>query len=53
MITSDPKHAPGWIAAARLEELDGKLQEARNIIAQGLNHCGDSEDIWLEAARLE
>ena len=25
VIETNPKHAPGWIAAARLEELDGKL----------------------------
>ena len=53
VIETNPKHAPGWIAAARLEELDGKLNAARTILAQGLEHCPDSEDIWLEAARLE
>ena len=25
VITTNPKHAPGWIAAARLEEVAGKL----------------------------
>ena len=29
VIGTNPKHAPGWIAAARLEELAGKLQAAR------------------------
>jgi pre-mRNA-processing factor 6 len=53
VIETNPSHAPGWIAAARLEELDGKLQAARSIIAQGLQQCTDSEDLWLEAARLE
>lgn len=53
VIETNPKHAPGWIAAARLEELDGKLHTARSILAQGLEHCPESEDIWLEAARLE
>ena len=52
-IESNPKHGPCWIAAARVEELDGKLQAARSFIAQGLTHCQDSEDLWLEAARLE
>ena len=26
---SNPKHPPGWIAAARLEEVAGKIQAAR------------------------
>ena len=26
---SNPKHGPGWIAAARLEEVAGKIQQAR------------------------
>ena len=53
MINSNPKNVSGWIAAARVEELDGKLQTARNILAQGLQNCLDNEDLWLEAARLE
>jgi pre-mRNA-processing factor 6 len=52
VVSSDPKNAKGWVAAARLEELDGKLQEARNIIAQAAENILDSEDIWLEATRL-
>lgn len=36
LIQSDPKNSFGWIAAARVEELDGKAQAARNILAQGL-----------------
>lgn len=32
VITSNPNSHSGWIAAARVEELDGKLQEARNIL---------------------
>jgi len=52
VINSNSKHVPGWIAAARVEELDGKLNEARNIIAQAAQNIFDSEDIWLEAARL-
>ena len=34
IITSNPKSTSGWIAAARVEELDGKIQEARNILSQ-------------------
>jgi len=52
-IESNPKNAACWIAAARVEELDGKLQAARSFIHRGLEHCKDSEDLWLEAARLE
>ena len=32
VINSNPKNPDGWIAAARIEELDGKLKEARNIL---------------------
>lgn len=53
MIQTDPKSSFGWIAAARVEELDGKLQAARSILAQGLQKAEDSEDIWIELARLE
>ena len=28
VINTNPRHAPGWIAAARLEEVAGKLQQA-------------------------
>lgn len=52
-MQSDPKNSFGWIAAARVEELDGKLQAARNILAQGLQSAEDNEDIWIECARLE
>lgn len=53
VIQTNPKHAPGWIAAARLEELAGKLQTARQLIQQGCEQCPKSEDVWLEAARLQ
>jgi pre-mRNA-processing factor 6 len=36
VIQTDPKNSFGWIAAARVEELDGKLPAARSILAQGL-----------------
>ncbi|KAA3678288.1 pre-mRNA-processing factor 6 [Paragonimus westermani] len=49
---TNPKHAPAWIASARLEEIAGKLQIARNLILHGCDECPQSEDIWLEAARL-
>ncbi|EJF63314.1 hypothetical protein DICSQDRAFT_102468 [Dichomitus squalens LYAD-421 SS1] len=52
LVKSNPKHAPGWIAAARLEEHAGRMVAARKIIKQGCEQCPKSEDIWLEAARL-
>lgn len=53
VTTTNPKHGPGWIAAARLEEVAGKLVQARKIIAQGCDSCPTQEDVWLEAARLQ
>lgn len=53
VITTNPKHAPGWIAAARLEEVTGHLQKARNVIMRGCEVCPKNEDVWLEAARLQ
>lgn len=49
---TNPKHGPGWIAAARLEEVAGKLVVARKIIQQGCDSCPQNEDVWLENARL-
>ena len=51
VISTNPKHAPGWIAAARLEERAGKLQAARSFIQKGCDACPKSEDVWIEAAR--
>ena len=53
MTNTNPKHAPGWIAAARLEEVTGKLQQARNIIVKACEVCPNNEDVWIEAARLQ
>lgn len=52
VIRTNPKHAPGWIAAARLEEFAGKIVAARSIIARGCDFCPKSEDAWLENIRL-
>ncbi|KAI5290388.1 hypothetical protein KEM54_001673 [Ascosphaera aggregata] len=49
---TNPRHAPGWIAIARLEELAGRIAAARNYIAKGCSLCPKSEDVWLEAIRL-
>lgn len=52
VIKTNPKHAPGWIAIARLEEIAGKIVSARKFIAQGCEQCPKSEDGWLENIRL-
>ncbi|KAJ3682229.1 hypothetical protein LUZ60_014802 [Juncus effusus] len=49
---TNPKHAPGWIAAARLEEIAGKIQTARQLIQKACEECPKNEDVWLEACRL-
>ncbi|MCI35911.1 pre-mRNA-processing factor 6-like, partial [Trifolium medium] len=49
---TNPKHPPGWIAAARLEELAGRLKVARQFIHKGCEECPKNEDVWLEACRL-
>ncbi|EKX73881.1 conserved hypothetical protein [Theileria equi strain WA] len=53
ITNTNPKHAFGWISAARIEEQAGKLEAARELISQGCQNCPDKEDVWLEAARLE
>ncbi|XP_066910794.1 pre-mRNA-processing factor 6-like [Clytia hemisphaerica] len=53
VITTNQKHAPGWIAAARLEEVTGHIQKARNFIMKGTEACPKNEDVWLEAVRLQ
>jgi len=52
VIETNRTHPPGWIAAARLEESVNKMPKARKLIIQATEACGDSQDIWLEAARL-
>jgi pre-mRNA-processing factor 6 len=52
ITSTNPKNPQGWIAAARLEEIAGKMVDARDMIAKGCKECPSSEDIWLEAARL-
>eukprot|EP00516_Mucochytrium_quahogii_P003871 CAMPEP_0203754038 /NCGR_PEP_ID=MMETSP0098-20131031/7700_1 /ASSEMBLY_ACC=CAM_ASM_000208 /TAXON_ID=96639 /ORGANISM=" , Strain NY0313808BC1" /LENGTH=862 /DNA_ID=CAMNT_0050644885 /DNA_START=361 /DNA_END=2946 /DNA_ORIENTATION=- len=52
VTSTNPSHAPGWIAFARLEEVAGKLLEARRIISSGCTACPTNEDVWVEAARL-
>ncbi|VDN50508.1 unnamed protein product [Dracunculus medinensis] len=49
---TNPRHPPAWIASARLEEVVGKLQVARNLIMEGCDRNPKSEDLWLESVRL-
>ena len=53
VTATNPSHAPGWIAAARLESDLGKAQKARALIAKGCAACPKSEDIWLHASLLQ
>ena len=53
VIQTNPGHAPGWVAAARLEADLGKASTARAIIAQGCKACPGNEEIWLHAAHLQ
>lgn len=50
---TNPNHPPAWVASARLEEVTGKVQMARNLIMRGCEINPQSEDLWLEAARLQ
>lgn len=51
--SSNPGHAPSWIALARLEEAAGRLEKARRAIEKGLDRCTTrTEELWLEGARL-
>ncbi len=52
VTTTNPNHAPGWIAAARLEEVAGRMAVARDLAGEGCRRCPGEEDVWLEAARL-
>ena len=52
VTATNPHHAPGWIAAARVEEVAGKMSAAKKIACEGCEMCPQSEDLWLESARL-
>ena len=52
VIKTNPKHAPGWVAAARLEEVAGRTVAARNLMARGCEQCPNNEDVWMESIRL-
>lgn len=52
ITSANPKHAPGWIAAARLEEKVGKMSVARSLALEGCRKCPRDPEVWIEAARL-
>eukprot|EP00736_Rhodelphis_marinus_P011035 Rmarinus@m.12531 len=52
IINTNPKYGPGWIAAARLEEVAGKMSAARDVIRRGCENAPTYEDVWIESARL-
>ena len=52
VIRTNPKYAPGWIAAARLEQETGKLASMRAIIMKACKMCPTSEDVCLEATKM-
>jgi hypothetical protein len=41
VIQTNPNHAPGWVAIARLEELAGNMGEARKLLQEVGGWCGD------------
>lgn len=53
VIQTNPKHGPGWIAAARLEKETGKISQARQIILKGCEMAPTNEDVWIEAAAMQ
>lgn len=64
LTESNPKHAPGWIAAANVEgQFFGflglkvsvyakKMVSARRLIEKGCEHCPKNEDVWFHAAEI-
>ncbi|KAJ8980959.1 hypothetical protein NQ317_013411 [Molorchus minor] len=59
---TNPNHPPAWIASARLEEVTGKVQAARNLIMKGCEvnppkrrfmARSGTVRIWIKAADLE
>jgi len=53
VIQTNPRHGPGWIAAARLEKETGKISQARQIILKGCEMAPTNEDVWIEAAAMQ
>ena len=52
MVRSNPNHGPSWVALAKVEEMSGKLADARAAISEGCEKCPHSSEVWEEAIRL-
>ena len=53
LINTNPYQPQSWLAASRIEEKDNNIKAAKEILKEACVKCPDSEDIWIEAARLE
>ena len=53
LINSNPNQPMSWLAASRIEEKDSTIKGAKELMHEACIKCPDSEDIWIEAARLE
>ncbi|KAF6742480.1 hypothetical protein DFP72DRAFT_1081875 [Ephemerocybe angulata] len=51
LVKSNPKHGPGWNAAARLEEHAGRMVAAKEIIKKGLHNNDDAKVILAIAVQ--
>lgn len=49
---SNPNSAIGWISSARVEEMDGNIEEAWNIIGQACDRFPTNDSVWIEASWL-
>ena len=52
LITTNPENPLSWISAARLEMTDNELIKAREILAKAIEKIKDSEELWIEYAKL-
>eukprot|EP01060_Flectonema_neradi_P015352 TRINITY_DN21990_c0_g1_i1.p1 TRINITY_DN21990_c0_g1~~TRINITY_DN21990_c0_g1_i1.p1 ORF type:complete len:927 (+),score=227.63 TRINITY_DN21990_c0_g1_i1:30-2783(+) len=52
MVRTNPTHGPSWVALAKVEEMSGKLADARAVISEGCEKCPHSSEVWEEAIRL-
>lgn len=52
VTSTNPKHGPGWIAAARVEEFAAKMPAARKIILQGWYDNGIDVDYSVVAISI-
>ncbi|KAG5524214.1 hypothetical protein RHGRI_031023 [Rhododendron griersonianum] len=58
VIQTNPKHPPGWIATARLEEVAEACRlsspdEAKAVLTRGVKAIPNFVELWMQAAKLE